>query len=167
VNDNQDRDQEQPASLPQADGPLVDVTLPDGQHLFAVVKVRRKEPDGSWWYQLEIHLPSGTEVRGQLVDEPAPVAFFAPASRCDPIQGQSYDQVPTERHGVAPAWRIEEPVYFTADVGPARIVHRGDCRAVRDVSHPATTEQARAVLEQPDAAPCRVCRPDRPLRVTA
>lgn len=56
-----DQDQEhgagQPAALPQADGPLVDVTLPDRQHLYAVVKSRRREPDG-WRYDLQIHLPS-------------------------------------------------------------------------------------------------------------
>lgn len=32
--------------LPAADGPLVDVALPDGQHLYAVVKGRRKETAG-------------------------------------------------------------------------------------------------------------------------
>ncbi|WP_370673347.1 DUF6233 domain-containing protein [Streptomyces sp. DvalAA-14] len=46
-----------------------------------------------------------------------------------------------------PAWRIEEPVYVATERGPARIVHRGDCRALRDLSRPATTEPARAVLE--------------------
>lgn len=29
---------------------------------------------------------------------------------------------------VTPAWKVEEPVYFTGEVRPARIVHRGDCR---------------------------------------
>jgi hypothetical protein len=57
VSDDQDpeRGEGQPAALPQADGPLAKVTLPDGQHLLAVVKSRRREPDG-WWYDLQIHL---------------------------------------------------------------------------------------------------------------
>ncbi|SEG85360.1 hypothetical protein SAMN05216223_11648 [Actinacidiphila yanglinensis] len=102
-----DDDQEQPAPLPQADGPLVDVALPDGQHLYAVVKSRLRETDRSWWYRLQIHLPSGAQVRGRLVDEPAPIDFLAPASRCQPIDGQPYDRVPTERAGVTPAWKAE------------------------------------------------------------
>lgn len=75
--------------------------------------------------------------------------------------------MPTERAGVTPAWKVEERVYFTDDVGPARAVHRGHCHANRDHARPATTEQARAVLERADAAACEVCRPDRPLRTAA
>jgi hypothetical protein len=153
--------------LPQADGPLVRVRLHDGQEIYAVVRGRRKEADGTWWYSLRIHLPSATESRGRLVAEPAPIDFRAPADRCEPIEGQAYESVPTERHGVTPAWRIEEPLYFGPQHGPARTVHRGDCRSIRDVSRPATTEQARATLERPDAAPCPICRPDRPLSTAA
>ncbi|MCZ4126204.1 DUF6233 domain-containing protein [Streptomyces sp. H39-S7] len=161
-----EQSRDQAADLPTADGPLVRVRLHDGQLLYAVVKGRRKERDGSWWYGLQIHLPAATEQRDRLVDKPAPVDFAAPASRCEPIAGQAYNAVPTYRHGATPAWRIEEAVYFGPEHGPARIVHRGDCRAVRDLSHPARTEQARATLAQPDSAPCTACRPDRPLRTT-
>nr|WSX75957.1 DUF6233 domain-containing protein [Streptomyces sp. NBC_00899] len=164
---SQERSEGQPASLPQADGPLVDLTLPDGQHLYAVVKGRRQEPDGSWWYDLQIHLPSQGSERDGLLVLPAAVDFRAPAALCEPIAGQLYDQVPTERPGVTPAWKVEEKVYFGPEHGPARIVHRGDCRAARDPGHPASTEQARAVLTRADAAPCPTCRPDRPLRTVA
>jgi hypothetical protein len=153
--------------LPQADGPLVRVRLHDGQRLYAVVRRRRREADGRWWYDLRIHLPSATQTRGRLTDEPAPVDFRAPAERCEPIAGQAYDQVPTERHGVTPAWVVEEPVYFGVDRGPARIVHRGGCRACRDLARPATTDQARTALTRPDTAPCPVCRPDRQLNAAA
>jgi hypothetical protein len=168
VSDDQDQEHGagQPAALPQADGPLVDVTLPDGQHLYAVVKARIREPDG-WWYDLQIHLPSQGSERGRLLALPAPVDFRAPAALCQPIDGQPYDQVPTMRPGVTPAWKVEEKVYFTGDVGPARIVHRGDCHANPDLTRPASTEQARAVLTREDAAPCPLCRPDRPLRTAA
>ncbi|WUH88749.1 DUF6233 domain-containing protein [Streptomyces sp. NBC_00433] len=165
-----DRDQEhgerQPAALPQGDGPLVDVTLPDGQHLYAVVKSRRREPDG-WWYDLQIHLPSQGSDRGRLLVLPAPVDFRAPAALCEPVDGQPYDQVPTERPGTTPAWKVEEKVYSGPERGPARIVHRGECHAARDLARPASTEQARAVLTRDDAAPCPLCRPDRPLRTAA
>jgi hypothetical protein len=89
-----------------------------------------------------------------------------PAALCEPIDGQPYDQVPTMRPGVTPAWKAEEPVYFGPERGPARIVHRGDCRAARDLTRPASTEQARAVLTCDDTAPFPVCRPDRPLRAS-
>jgi hypothetical protein len=102
-----------------------------------------------------------------LADEPAPVDFAGTASRCEPIDGQAYNQVPIERVGVTPAWKVEEPVYFGTEGGPARIVHRGDCHAVRDVSHLATTDQARASLARDDTEPCDICRPDRPLRAAA
>ncbi|SHN29989.1 DUF6233 domain-containing protein [Actinacidiphila paucisporea] len=169
MSDDQDQEhgERQPADLPQADGPLVDVALPDGQHLFAVVKSRRQEPDGSWWYDLQIHLPSQGSELGRLLVLPAAVDFRAPAALCEPIDGQPYDQVPTERPGVTPAWKVEEKVYFGPERGPARIVHRGDCHATRDLTRPATTEQARIVLDRDDAAPCPMCRPDRPLRRAA
>lgn len=150
--------------LPLADGPLVRVELHDGQRIYAVVKRRRKEADTTWWYDLQIHLPAATQRYGRLSDEPAPVDFQAPATRCEPIEGQPYDRVPTERYGVTPNWKIEQPVYFGTEQGPARIVHRGYCRACRDLSEPATADQARDTLEHPDAAACQICRPDRPLR---
>jgi hypothetical protein len=157
----------QPAALPQADGPLVDVTLPDGQHLLAVVKSRRREPDNSWWYDLQIHLPSQGSERGRLRVLPAAVDFRAPAALCEPINGQPYDQVPTERPGITPAWKVEERMYSGPQHGPARIVHRGNCNAARDLARPASTAQARATLDRDDAAPCPTCRPDRPLRAVA
>lgn len=159
--------QELPARLPQADGPLVDVVLPDGQHLYAVVKARRREPDGTWWYDLQIHLPSQGSDRGRPVTVPTAIDFRAPADACAPIDGQHDDRIPTRRAGSTPPWKIEEPVYFTGHVGPARIVHRGDCRAIRDLARPATTEQARAVLEHANTAPCDICRPDLALRTAA
>jgi hypothetical protein len=162
---NQEERQRRSSPLPKADGPLVNVSLHDGQHLYAVVRGRRREADGSWWYALQIHLPAAARVRECLVDEPAPVDFVAPAARCEPVEGQSYDQVPTERHDVAPRWRIEDLPQVAGDVRPTQIVHRGDCRTVRGTSRPATTQQARAALERDAAAPCPTCRPDRPLHV--
>nr|WP_240964426.1 DUF6233 domain-containing protein [Streptomyces sp. C1-2] len=153
--------------MPKADGPLVRVTLHDGQQLYAVVKARVREPDASWWYDLQIHVPSQTSDGGRLLALPAAVDFRAPAARCQPIDGQPDGRVPIERAGVAPAWKVEERVFFADDTGPARIVHRGGCHANRDHARPATTEQARAALRRDDATPCQVCRPDQPLRTAA
>jgi hypothetical protein len=105
---SEDHDPEQPAVLPKADGPLVAVTLPDGQRLYAVAKARVREPDASWWYDLQIHLPSQGSERGRLLALPAAVDFRAPADLCAPVDGQSYDQVPTVRPGVTPVWKVEE-----------------------------------------------------------
>jgi hypothetical protein len=108
-----------PARRPQTDGPLVDVTLPDGQHLYAVLKGRRRESDATWWYDLQIHLPSQGSEHDALLVLPAAVDFRAPAALCTPVDGQCYDHVPTLRHGVTPAWKVEEPVRLGADHGPA------------------------------------------------
>jgi hypothetical protein len=148
--------------LPAADGPLVRLALPDGQRLYAVVRRRRRERDGSWWYDLQVQLASQAEERGRLVAQPSSVDVRVPAEHCTPVPGQDYSAVPTERYGVAPQWRIEEPVYFGAERGPSRVVHRGDCAAVRDLSRAVSTDQAREALAA-GAAPCPVCRPDRPL----
>jgi hypothetical protein len=166
VSDDHDQE-EKTAALPKADGPLVAVTLPDGQRLYAVVKARVREPDASWWYDLQLHLPSHSSERGRLLALPAPVDFRVPAALCEPIDGQPYDQVPTEQPGIPPAWKVEEKAYFGPERGPARIVHRGDCHANHDYARPATTDQARAILTRHDAAPCDICRPDRPLRTAA
>ncbi|WP_329139824.1 DUF6233 domain-containing protein [Streptomyces sp. NBC_01476] len=148
----------------QADGPLVKVRLPDGQVVHAVVRTRRKERDGSWWYDVRIHVPSQVEESGRLRVAPAPVSFRVPAELCEQVPGQAYGRVPTERYGVAPDWRIERPVYIGRAPGPARVVHRGTCRAVRDMSAAASSEEARDALLRDDTVPCPVCRPDRPLK---
>ncbi|SDM63831.1 hypothetical protein SAMN05216259_1019 [Actinacidiphila guanduensis] len=84
---------------------------------------QRSAADASWWYLLQIHLPAATQRFGRPADEPALVDFTAPASRREPIEGQAYDQMPTERVGTTPAWKVEEPVHFGTEHGPARIVH--------------------------------------------
>ncbi|MFD3456330.1 DUF6233 domain-containing protein [Streptomyces sp. NPDC058691] len=121
------------------------------------MKSRLHEADGSWWYELEIRLPSITDVRGHLTDEPTSVVFLAPAG---PSPTRTTTRCPTIQHQIAPDWKIEEPTHFTGNVGPARIVHRSNCRAIRDIFKPATTEQARAALQRTDATPCTACRPD-------
>ncbi|WP_368860193.1 DUF6233 domain-containing protein [Streptomyces fildesensis] len=104
--------------------------------------------------------PRHTQDRRRGPADPAPVDFAAPATRCEPLGGQAYDTVPTQRNGATPAWQVEEPVYFVLERGPARIVHRGDCHATRDLTRLATTKQAHAALAQPEAAPCSAAGPN-------
>jgi Family of unknown function (DUF6233) len=164
VSNGQKRGQELPVQqtrLPRADGPLVDVELLDGQHLYAVLKGRFQEADRSWWYGVRIHVLSQAEEDGRLVAASLPVDFRVPADRCEPVPGQDYGRVPTERRPAAPDWVVERPA--DREPGPAWIVHRGDCRITHDPTTPTTTEKARALLQTPGTAPCPICRPDRPL----
>ena len=50
-------------------------------------------------------------------------------------------------------------MYFGPEKDPARIVHRGDCRTNHGYARPATTEQARAVLEATTPYPARCADP--------
>lgn len=80
------------------------VRLPDGQAVLAVVRRRRQEADGSWWYELEIPLFTRSETGdGRLRAEPEPVHFLAPATRdiVLAVPGEDYSAVPTWRDPVA------------------------------------------------------------------
>jgi hypothetical protein len=153
--------------LPAADGPLVKVTLHDGQTVFAVLRARRREADSMWWVDLRIHLPGPSQVGGMMRAEPFPVDFRAPAELCEPIDGQDYSAVPTVRHGVTPAWTVERPLRLGDDSGSVWVVHRGGRGSCPAAATVVTSGQARAVLRREDGAPCPVCRPDRPLGLEA
>src|SRR4051794_29473310 len=83
--------------LPDPDGPIVRVEFPDAQTVYAVARGRRQEADGVWFYELELPLCSAVEVRGRFTGEPSPVTFLAPAAKCTPAEGQSYQDLATER----------------------------------------------------------------------
>jgi hypothetical protein len=86
------------------DGPVAVVRLPDGQAVLAVVRGRRQEADGSWWYELALSLYSRAQTRdGRLRAEPESVHFLAPGTRDAvlAVPGQDYSDVPTWRHPAA------------------------------------------------------------------
>ena len=148
-------------SDPAAGGPLVDLTLPDGQEVRAVVHQRRREQDGNWWYEVAISLYSRTELAdGRVVAEPTAVRCWAPATVCTPIEGQHYADVPTASAEVAPAWLIEDRA-----AEDLVVVHRGDCAVRSGVTRAATTEAVRQAARA-GAVPCPTCRPDRALPAT-
>ncbi|MCF6526332.1 hypothetical protein [Streptomyces sp. JJ36] len=90
--------------LSGADGPVAVVRLPDGQAVLTVVRGRRQEADGSWWYELELPLFTRAEAGdGRLRPEPEPVSFFAPGTQdvVLAVPGEDYSGVPTWRHPAA------------------------------------------------------------------
>lgn len=102
-----ERSGEEAAGLPAADGPLVRVRLHDGQQLYAVVKARRKERDGTWWYLLQIHLPAAVEQRGRLVDEPTVQrARITNVNESAPVRVTADPRTPG---GAGPCKRLREP----------------------------------------------------------
>lgn len=86
------------------EGPVAVVRLPDGQAVLAVVRGRRQEIDGAWWYELEVPLYTRAErADGGLRAEPEPVRFLAPAAKevVLAVPGEDYSEVPTWRHPTA------------------------------------------------------------------
>ena len=116
--------------------PPVVVTLPDGQHLELPLYARTELGDGT------------------VIAEPVGLEVWVPASACEPISGQDYTEVPTERPGRTPVWKLEHPVDQEVDGGLV-VVHRGDCTAPRGIARPASTAQARrAVADRATRARC-------------
>jgi hypothetical protein len=72
--------------LPDTDGPLVPLELPDAQEICAVARGRRQEADGSWWFLVELPLYAAAEAHGRFAAQPSPVTFAAPAAAYTPIE---------------------------------------------------------------------------------
>lgn len=128
-----------------------------------MVLERRQEHDGSWWYQVVITLLEKNDVHGVMKAVPAPVSFWAPSATCSPIEGEDYVLVPTTRAGHIARWLVERRVQAPGQEGPQLLVHRGDCGSVRSSREEVDPHRAWEVLQQPDAAQCPVCRPERAL----
>ncbi|MEU6080386.1 DUF6233 domain-containing protein [Streptomyces sp. NPDC047108] len=146
-----------------AAGPWARATLPDGQQLDVIVTGRTRTRDGRWWYELEAVLVARIRLPdGRTVAEPTPVAFSMPAHRVAPIPGESYDAVPTNG-AVAGRQFLVENLWRTID-GPSRRLHRRDCWQPSAAHRRITTDEAFALLHDPDVAPCDICHPERALR---
>lgn len=136
-------------------GPRMRVRLPDGQEITVLLRGRRRELDGTWWYTVEVPLWTKTERRGQYSGEPGPVQFDAPAKQCSPIDGEDYSQVPTTRV-TSELEYLAERRQLTA--GTQLVVHRRGCRAPTGPITPLHERQARAALDD-GAQGCGACRP--------
>jgi hypothetical protein len=131
-----ERVSEQPA-------PRITVTLPDGRTLDGHLHTRRQRRDGQWWYE---------------------VAVEVPAAAVQPVDGEDYDQVPTERA------EPPEPRYVVDNAlppidGKRRLrLHTAGCWAIPK-GRPGTrvvenAAQARAMLQFDDTEVCGVCKPE-------
>lgn len=116
-------------------GPRVLVVLPNGRVLNGVLRSRRRDPDGNWWYQTTVDIP---------------------AEAVQPVPGEDYDQVPTTIQDTHP-WQLEAPAVEGERTG---VLHVGGCAAAeRRLTGVPDDEQARLFLREGWATPCEVCRP--------
>lgn len=116
--------------------PRVLVVLPDGQVLNGVLRGRRRDPDGTWWYQTTI------DIRATAVQ---------------PVPGQDYGSVPTVVHDTYP-WQLEAPGTPGEATG---VLHRGDCTVATGRLTPVSDPvQARTFLRAGWATACETCCPD-------
>ncbi|MGW2739156.1 DUF6233 domain-containing protein [Streptomyces sp. NPDC001288] len=116
--------------------PRVLVVLPDGHVVNGILRSRRRDPDGNWWYQTTVDLP---------------------ADRVQPVPGQRYDQVPTVIQDTYP-WQLEAPGVPGERTG---VLHRGGCEAASGRLTPVSDPvQARLFLREGWATACEVCRPE-------
>jgi hypothetical protein len=119
--------------------PRVTVTLPGGVRVDGRLLARRQQPDGSWRYE---------------------VAIPVPAAAVSPVDGEDYDQVPTERQAV------EEPFVLQAlrhdsPEHRALVLHRsGECWATEGRRTGATADEAAFFLKQGWATACDACHPN-------
>jgi hypothetical protein len=131
---------DRPADTP---APRITVTLPDGHVVDGHLHARRQRPDGTWWYE---------------------VAIEVPAAAVQPVDGEDYGQVPTEK--AAPP----EPQYVVDSNlppidGKRRLqLHTAGCWAIPK-GRPGTravenAAQARAMLGFDDTEACGVCKPE-------
>ncbi|MEU7592608.1 DUF6233 domain-containing protein [Streptomyces sp. NPDC039022] len=142
------------------DGPLVEVALPDGQTVRAVVTPRRRDRSGTWWYDYELTLPGRVDTARGPIQQPYVVCGCAPYPIVKPIEGQDYtalDPPPPEKRT---RWRVDE----TRE--GRRLVHRLDCAAGSEGGSLTTDADALRLLAQgPEVATtCAVCRPEAVLR---
>ncbi|WP_434599807.1 hypothetical protein [Streptomyces sp. A5-4] len=72
-------------------GPPVQVLLPDGQEVRALLLAKVQVGDGSWWFEVTLPLWSQLISReGRVTHTPADAVFLAPAKVVTPVDGQNY-----------------------------------------------------------------------------
>ncbi|MFB1046830.1 DUF6233 domain-containing protein [Streptomyces chrestomyceticus] len=142
------------------EGPLVEVALPDGQTIRAVVTRRRRDRFGTWWYDYELTLPGRVDTSSGPIQQPHVVSGCAPYPIVQPLEDQDYtvlDPPPPEKRT---RWRVD----VTRD--GRRLVHRVDCAAGSEGGSLATDADALRLLAQgPEVATtCAICCPEAVLR---
>ncbi|GAB7036077.1 DUF6233 domain-containing protein [Streptomyces sp. NPDC021749] len=147
-----------------AEAPRAEVTLPDGQHLQAVVLRRRLDRSGTWWYDLAVELPDRVDDRrrGPSLGSRT-VTFCAPFPLVQPIPGVSYASLDLPPPEERKRWRLSPP---TRAGWADACLHRPDCAQAGSTGGLVTDEEALAALAGHDMVtlPCPVCRPDTVLQ---
>ncbi len=145
--------------------PQVRVTLPDGQDVTAVLHERRQWPHGGWMYQVGI--PVWANVEDEGIEAREFRVWVTPGEQVYPIDGVSYDTVPTRPLPAAEGepdpnrWafktqRIRPP---DARSGPGRVVvHIWDCPDAPDGDREIDVYEALDVMRSTAGAVlCKEC----------
>ncbi|MFB6884149.1 DUF6233 domain-containing protein [Streptomyces noursei] len=153
-----------PPSDDQAVPVPVRVVLPDGQEIVARLWARRQLPDG-WRYQ--VGLPSYRNPQDGGVEAAEYRVWVRAPEHVRPVDGVSYDAVPTER--LTPSAPVDEALEPRRPAGwvllkqrggrgPARtVVHAPDCEEAPPGVPVVDVHRALDAAQQPGARLCSLC----------
>jgi hypothetical protein len=119
--------------------PAVTVALPGGRTIPGHLQARRQDAEGRWWYE---------------------VTLSVPAAVVQPIEGEDYGQVPTERAD-REGW-VLQTLRHDRPEKRAVVLHRPDCWAAKGPLVPANDDQARVFTREGWATLCDACKPEPP-----
>ncbi|MFC9343676.1 DUF6233 domain-containing protein [Streptomyces sp. NPDC057020] len=140
------------------------VVLPDGQEIVGRLYARRQLPEG-WVYLVSI--PVYRNPSGGHVESVEYRMWLRPQDHLMPVEGVSYDSVPTER--------IEPPSLVEQILGPRRpsgwvleklggrtgrsqaVVHAADCGEAPTNAPRLSLDQALDAAERPGVRLCSIC----------
>ncbi|MFI1568337.1 DUF6233 domain-containing protein [Streptomyces sp. NPDC020490] len=151
------------ADTPEPKPPPITVVLPDDQEIAGLLLCRQQTPEG-WLYQVSV--PAWTNTDGRV--EPAWYTVWVQApAHVRPIDGVSYDDVPTER--------LEKPSTVREVLGPRRpsgwvlqkldggrgsgrgVIHAVDCEEAPAGAPVLSLERALDAAEHPGTRLCSLC----------
>ncbi|MEW2467928.1 DUF6233 domain-containing protein [Streptomyces sp. NPDC046994] len=148
--------------------PQVRVTLPDGQEILGRLYARQRFERGGWMYW--VGLPMWADVPETESVEPREYRVWLRPEQVDPLDGVSYEAVPTygpPRKNPASfaqaddrwAWKVQRK---SADGGqlPEAVVHVWDCTEAPAGAEEMTVFDALDVLRAPGSVPCSKCGAD-------
>ncbi|MEU7038803.1 DUF6233 domain-containing protein [Streptomyces sp. NPDC046237] len=151
-----------PSDAPAAPVPVL-VVLPDGQELTARLWARRETPRG-WLY--EVGLPAYRNTADGDVQAAEYRVWVRAPEHVRPVDGVSYDAVPTERlpppSSVRAVLGPRRPsgwvLQKTGGRGPGRaVLHAVDCAEAPQGAPLLPLERALDVAEQPGTRLCSLC----------
>ncbi|MFE6788194.1 DUF6233 domain-containing protein [Streptomyces sp. NPDC057680] len=140
------------------------VVLPDGQEVVGRLYARRQLPDG-WVYLVSI--PVYRNSADEDVERAEYRMWLRPQEHLKPVEGTSYDSVPTER--------LEPPSLIAHALGPRRpsgwvlaklggrrgpsqaVVHAVDCVEAPQNAPRLSLDQALDAAERPGVRLCSLC----------